>query len=80
MNKGKYRYPTHRLVDEFANLPASEVAVLFGVGRSTIHVWRSPNSTINQWDADRYAVMLGKHPGEIWSDWFDIEVRNSVGV
>jgi hypothetical protein len=24
--------------------------------------------------------MLGKHPGEIWSDWFDIEVKNSVGV
>jgi hypothetical protein len=25
-------------------------------------------------------VMLGKHPGEVWPEWFDIELRNSVGV
>jgi lambda repressor-like predicted transcriptional regulator len=28
---------------------------------------------LNQWEADRYAIKIGKHPSEIWPDWFDID-------
>jgi hypothetical protein len=80
MNKSKYRYPAERLLAEFADLSAAQVAGRFGVHRSVINRWRQPGAMMNQWDADRYAVMLGKHPGEVWPEWFDIELRNSVGV
>jgi len=29
---------------------------------------------LDQWEADRYAVAIGKHPSEIWADWFNIHV------
>lgn len=73
MKFGRYRYPTAPLLATFTNLTASEVAVKFGVNRTTVIRWRNPKTTLNQWDADRYAIMLGKHPGEIWPDWFDID-------
>jgi hypothetical protein len=31
-----------------------------------------PARQIAEWDADMYAVRIGKHPGELWPDWFDI--------
>jgi hypothetical protein len=73
MKSGRYRYPTAPLLATFNNLTAAEVAVKFGVNRTTVIRWRNPKTTLNQWDADRYAIMLGKHPGEIWHDWFDID-------
>ncbi len=30
---------------------------------------------ITEWDADRYAVMMGKHPSELWNDWFDLSAN-----
>jgi hypothetical protein len=80
MHKGKYCYPTVKLLEEFGNRPSSELAELFGVSRDTIHRWAKPDSTINQWDADRYAVKTGRHPGEIWENWFDIGKKDHVGV
>ena len=46
-------------------------ATFFGVTRSTILRWRNPKTMLNQYDADHYAIKLGKHPSEIWTDWFD---------
>jgi len=73
MRKSNLRYPTAPLLATFANLTAAEVAIQFGVDRGTIVRWRNPKATFNQWDADRYAIQIGKHPGEIWPDWFDID-------
>ena len=80
MNKGKHRYPAAPLLAVFADLSAAEIAGRFGVDRNTIVRWRRPGYMFNQWDADRYAVMLGKHPGEIWEDWFNVETKHGVGV
>ena len=80
MNKGKYRYPTAPLLAEFADLTAAQVAERFGLHRSQIVRWRRTGATLNQWDADRYAIMIGKHPGEVWHDWFKVEKRDMVGV
>ena len=80
MNKGKHRYSTAPLLAEFTDLSAAQICQRFGVNRTTISRWRQPGFTINQWDADHYAIMLGKHPGEIWPHWFDTEQRDTVGV
>lgn len=73
MRKGHLRYPTSALLAVFNNLSAAEAAIHLGITRSTVVRWRNPKATLNQWDADRYAVKIGKHPGEIWADWFDID-------
>ena len=80
MRKGNHRYPTAPLLAEFADLSAAQIAGRFGVHRSQIVRWRRTGATLNQWDADRYAVMIGKHPGEIWHDWFDVAKKDTVGV
>ena len=73
MNQGNLRYAIGPLIAPYANLTARQLGDIFGVNRATITRWRNPKATFNQWDADRYAVKLGKHPGEIWPDWFDID-------
>jgi hypothetical protein len=80
MRKGNHRYPTAPLLAEFADLTAAQLCGRFGVTRTTIIRWRQPNFTLNQWDADRYAIMIGKHPGEIWADWFEVAKKDTVGV
>jgi hypothetical protein len=80
MNKGNRRYLAAALLVEFADLSAAQIAGRFGVNRTTINRWRQPNFTFNQWDADRYAVKVGKHPGEVWPEWFDITQKDTVGV
>jgi len=84
MLKGPRSYPTHKLLDQFPDSDTETLADIFGVSRATILRWRDPNLTINQWDADRYAVKVGRHPGEIWAEWFNVtprkRVRQRVGV
>ena len=71
------KYQPLKLVARFGkDVSASQLAVIFGVNRVTVQRWRNPRTTIDQWDADRYAIRLGKHPSEIWTDWFDIEVTD----
>lgn len=40
--------------------------------RYTLYKWMQNDVKINEWAADRYAVRMGLHPSEIWTDWFDI--------
>ena len=40
--------------------------------RYTLYKWMQNDVKINEWAADRYAIRLGLHPSEIWTDWFDI--------
>lgn len=77
MHKGTYRYPTENLIAPFRHLTQRQIAALFNVHQTTVLEWFEPGATFNQWNADRYAIAIGCHPGEIWADWFDIELVNS---
>lgn len=68
------RYPVEPLLHVFGNIPSREVQRLFGISYTTVVRWRNkPDTVITEWDADRYAVAMGKHPGELWADWFDVD-------
>jgi len=68
------RYPVAPLLHIFADLPSREVQKQYGINYTTIVRWRNkPDTVITEWDADRYAVAMGKHPGELWEDWFNID-------
>jgi len=64
--------PARRLVarvvaDCGGNLTAASVALQ--VDRSTLHRLLSRNRLPSD-AADRIAVTLGRHPSELWPDWF----------
>jgi plasmid maintenance system antidote protein VapI len=66
------KYPAYELIKIFpADTWASQLAETFKVSRETIRRWRNPKTTLTQWEADRYAIQIGKHPSEIWTNWFD---------
>lgn len=66
------KYQAIKLLTQFApDMSASKLAVIFKVNRVTVQRWRNPSTMLTQWDADRYAIRLGKHPSELWPDWFD---------
>lgn len=67
-----YLYPATNLLKQFPNdMWASTIAAHLGVGRAAIQKWREGNTCLDQWRADKYACLLGKHPSEIWCNWFD---------
>jgi hypothetical protein len=67
-----YRYPATKLLEQFEdNAWASTIASHLKVGRGAIQTWREGNTYLDQWRADKYACLLGKHPSEIWANWFD---------
>ena len=66
-------FPTRTLIDLWPqNTNASLLADVFCVSRATISRWRNdPESGLTIWQADKYAIKLGMHPSEIWTDWYD---------
>ncbi len=67
-----YIYPATALLELFPDdMWASTIGEHLGVGRAAIQTWREGNTYLDQWRADKYACLLGKHPSEIWSNWFD---------
>ena len=67
-----YNYPASELLKLFPDDAwASTIGEHIGVGRGAIQTWREGNTYLDQWRADKYACLLGKHPSEIWSNWFD---------
>jgi lambda repressor-like predicted transcriptional regulator len=51
-------------------LSVSGLAVYLGINRSTLYRLRSRDEV--RYDAaDHLAVALGRHPVEIWPEWFD---------
>lgn len=40
--------------------------------RYTLYKWIQNDVQISEWAADKYAIKLGLHPSEIWTDWFDV--------
>lgn len=70
--KPQPKYQALKLLTQFGpDMSASKLAVIFKVNRVTVQRWRNPSTMLSQWDADRYAIRLGKHPSELWPDWFD---------
>jgi len=68
------RYPVAPLLHCIEGLSNRQVHARFDIHWTTIQRWRSnPDTLIIEWDADRYAVTLGKHPSELWTDWFEID-------
>lgn len=68
----KPKYQAFQLIRTRLDNPDHVNARFFGVTRSTILRWRNPRTMLNQYDADHYAIKLGKHPSEIWPDWFNL--------
>ena len=50
----------------------SDASVALRVDRSTLHRLLS-RDRLRSDAADRIAVTLGRHPSELWPDWFDDE-------
>lgn len=73
MTKNKaYKYPATKLLDLFEpNQTAAEIGQHFKVHRKVIQNWRAGKTYLDQWSADKYAIKIGKHPSEIWHNWFD---------
>jgi hypothetical protein len=67
-----YNYPASALLKLFPDDTwASTIGEHLGVGRAAIQTWREGNTYLDQWRADKNACLLGKHPSEIWTNWFD---------
>lgn len=67
-----YLYPARRLIEQFpAGTSACVIEEALKVGRKTVIRWRNHDCMLNERRADEYAIKIGKHPFEIWPEWFD---------
>lgn len=67
-------FPAKDLVNKFdPETSVMTIAAALDTKRSTVYKWFQNDTMITQWAADRYAVKLGLHPCEVWSDWFALE-------
>ena len=68
----QHRYPAINLLATFtAGTNDQEMADMLGISRSCVVRWRTGFQTIREYEADRYAIRLGFHPAEIWTNWLD---------
>lgn len=58
-----------RLPEDY--LSKAIIAEALGVTRRTTHRYFAGDGMIREEQADRAAEVLGRHPSEIWPDWFD---------
>ena len=74
MTAPKYRrYPAAPILPLVEGLGIKEAGLRAGVSKNRIQQWRQdPGIQIEEYEADRIAVTLGVHPGELWEDWFNI--------
>ena len=72
--KEAYCYPATNLLELYPkDEKARFLADVFGVSRQTIIRWRNrpEESKLHIFKADYYAIKLGIHPANIWSDWYE---------
>jgi transcriptional regulator with XRE-family HTH domain len=68
-----YCFPAKALLDQFEEGTwASVIAERLGTNRMTIQRWREGTTKFSPYQADKLAIKLGKHPSQIWTDWFDL--------
>ena len=63
------RWPLQPLFDATDTTEYKQLARLTGFPARTIHRWA--HNGISDRNADRAAVALGKHPSNIWPNWFE---------
>ena len=63
-------YPAGALLELQGSMTDAEFAAALGVERQTVHRWKSGRRQVAVAHADRLAVALGRHPGEIWPEWW----------
>ena len=77
MTRKRKPQPRYHTIHLLPHLPTSRsrAAERVGVSRETINRWHNPKTTIGTYQADYYAIRIGLHPGNIWPNWFDIELE-----
>jgi hypothetical protein len=66
-------FPAVALLDQFEQGTwATIIAERLGTNRATIQRWREGTTLLSPYQADQFAIRLGKHPSQIWTDWFDL--------
>jgi len=66
-------FPATALLDTFEEgIVADTVAQALGVTRASVQRWREGKTNFDPYKADHFAIKLGKHPSEIWINWFDL--------
>lgn len=69
----RWVFPATALLDQFEEGTwANHIGEQLGIGRSNIQRWREGKTFFDPYTADRYAIKLGKHPSQIWPNWFDL--------
>ena len=69
----RWCFPATALLDTFEEgIVADTVAQALGISRSRVQKWREGTTNFDPYKADHFAIKLGKHPSEIWHDWFDL--------
>ena len=66
------RLPLQPLIDATGVENATMAAERWGCFHS--QVWLAKREGLTVWMADRWACHSGIHPGEIWPNWFEIEI------
>lgn len=67
------RFPVEPILQTFADHPYPIQAAATALNVSTASIHRYLQDGIFFFKADRYAVALGKHPIDLWPDWFDAQ-------
>lgn len=65
-----------RLLNAFGvDATIGEIAAVLYVPRKTVSLWiDNPNTQLDPIDADRYAMLIDRHPYFVWGwDWVDAE-------
>ena len=69
----RWCFPATALLEQFEEGTwANEIAARLGTTRATIQRWRMGTTMLDPYEADKFAIKLGKHPGNIWLNWFDL--------
>lgn len=71
--RNRWCFPATALLSQFEEGAfASSIAGRLGTTRTRVQEWRKGNTRFDPYQADKFAIKLGKHPSEIWTDWFDL--------
>lgn len=70
MTTAMIRVSVEPLVEECGGLRS--LARWAGTNATKVRRWRTTGITVD--DADRIAVSLGRHPVELWPNWYELPV------
>ena len=71
--RNRWCFPATALLNQFEEGEfASTIAGRLGTSRTRVQEWRKGTTRFDPYQADKFAIKLGKHPSEIWTDWFDL--------